>query len=366
MKVINILLSSAIGLALFSSCQNHSYRIEGSGDALIDGDTLYLTTDLQELTPTDSIVVKDGKFVITGETDTTYFCLLYSASNNELATLFFVEPGTVKLELPANMENARVSGTTCNREWQIVSDTMAVMSKQINQLATQMYGGQLTLEQQSKAEAQMDQLNSRFQQFIYRMGKKNINNEFGYFVVTFYSDGLLEPIQCKELIELMPDALRQRPTIQKMEKALIGVQDNSEGAMLGDFKMKDLNGNTVSLLDEVKKHKLTIIDFWASWCGPCRREFPKTKAIYEKYHDKGLGIIGVSLDENPRAWAKAVSDLELPWVHMSDLKGWKCDMVRAYNIEGTPHKMLIDQQGHIVKYSVYTTELEDICALKLK
>ena len=64
MKVINILLSSAIGLALFSSCQNHSYRIEGSGDALIDGDTLYLTTDLQELTPTDSIVVKDGKFVL--------------------------------------------------------------------------------------------------------------------------------------------------------------------------------------------------------------------------------------------------------------------------------------------------------------
>ena len=366
MKVISHLLSSAIGLALLSSCQTNSYRIEGSGDALIDGDTLYLTTDLQELTPSDSIVVKDGKFVITGETDTTYFCLLYSASNNQLATLFFVEPGTVKLELPANMENARVSGTTCNREWQIVSDTMAVMSKKMNQLAAQVYGGQLTLEQQSKAEAQMEQLNSSFQQFIYRMGKKNISNEFGYFIVTFYSDGLLEPMQCKELIELMPDALRQRPKIKKMEEAVNHLQATEDGIVIEDFKMNDLNGNSVSILNEVKKNKLTVLDFWASWCGPCRREMPKVKAVYEQYHDKGLGIIGISLDENQNAWAKGVSELEIPWTQISDLKGWDNAIARAFNIQAIPHMIVIDQQGRIIKNNIHSTELEAICASRLQ
>ncbi len=366
MKVIKFLLSSAIGLALFSSCQNNSYRIEGSGDALKDGDTLFLTTDLQELTPSDSIIVKDGKFVITGETDSTYFCLLYSASDNQLASLFFVEPGTVKLELPANMENARVSGTTCNREWQIVNDTMAVISKQMNQLASQVYGGQLTLEQQSKAEEQMEQLNSRFQQFIYRMGKKNISNEFGYFVVTFYGEGLLEPTQCKELIGLMPDALRQRAKIQEMEKKLGQLQDNTDGATIGDFKMNDLNGNSVSLLDEAKKNQLTVLDFWASWCGPCRREMPKVKAVYEQYHDKGLGIVGISLDENRGAWANAVSELEIPWTQISDLKGWDNAIARAFNIEAIPHMIMIDQQGRIVKTNVHVTELEAICASRLQ
>ena len=366
MKISKYLLSSVMGLALLSSCQNNSYRIEGSGESLIDGDTLYLTTDLTELTPTDSIVVKDGKFVIEGETDSTFFCLLYSATNNQLAIPFFVEPGTVKMELPAKLENARVSGTLCNREWQIVSDTMALMSKQMNQLAAQMYGGQLNVEQQAKAEAQIDQLNERFRQFIYRTGKRNINNEFGYFIVTFYGQGMIDPSQCKELIEQMPDALRQRDMIRKMEEKLKMIQSTNEGSAITDFTMADIEGNNVSILSEVKINKLTVLDFWASWCGPCRREMPNVKAVYEKYHDKGLGIIGISLDEKKEAWVQAVNELGIKWLQVSDLKGWDNAAARMFNIEAIPHMIVLDQQGHIVKFSTHASELEALCSTKLQ
>jgi thiol-disulfide isomerase/thioredoxin len=366
MKLNQLFAGAVMTLALLASCQQNSYRIEGSGEALTDGDTLFLTTDLTMLTPSDTIVVKDGKFSITGETDSTYFCLLYSARENALAMPFFVEPGTIRIDLPKDMEKARVSGTLCNQEWQIVSDTMAVMSKKMNQLAMQAYGGQLNMEQQANLEDEAERLNDQFRQFIYKTGKRNINNEFGYFIVTFYSDGLLKPDQCKELIQLMPDALRQRTPIKKMEQALGVLQSTAAGETIKDFRMAGLDGNDISLLDEVKKNQLTLLDFWASWCGPCRRAMPQVVTIYQKFHDKGFGIIGISLDEDKDSWAKAVQELGITWTQMSDLKGWDNAIAKAFNIRAIPHMMLVDQEGRIVKDAISPEELELLLTEKLK
>ena len=357
---------AVLGLALLTSCQQNSYTIEGSGEALTDGDTLFLTTDMTMLTPSDTIIVKDGKFKITGETDSTYFCLLYSARENSVAMPFFVEPGAIKLELPKDMEKARVSGTLCNREWQIVSDTMAVMSKKINQLAMQAYSGQITMEQEERLQGEAERLNEQFKQFIFKTGKRNISNEFGYFVVTFYSDGLLTPEQSKELIQLMPDALRQRPRIKEMETVLEMIQDTAEGAQVRDFKMAGLDGKELSLLEEIQKNKLTLLDFWASWCGPCRQAMPQVVALYQAYHDKGLGIIGISLDEKKENWAQAVEQLGITWTQMSDLKGWDNAIAKAFNIRAIPHMILVDQQGRIVKNAVSPEQLELILSEKLQ
>ena len=365
-RTIRLIAGAMMGIALLASCQSKSYRVEGSGDALKDGDTLFLTTDLTNLTPSDTIVVEGGKFAITGETDSTYFCLLFSPKDNTIAMPFFVEPGTIKMTLPAGMENARVEGTLCNNEWQTVSDTTAALSKKMSQLSMQMYSGQANMGEQSRIQGEMEQLNNHFKQFIFEKGKQNINNEFGYFIVTFYSSGLLEPAQCKELIGLMPENLRQREPIKQMEEALQSIQGTDEGSKINDFKMADMSGKDISVLNEVKQHKITVLDFWASWCGPCRQAMPQVISIYQQYHDKGLGIIGISLDEEKEAWTAAVKELGMTWVQVSDLKGWDNAAAQAFGVRAIPHMIVLDQQGRIIKNGISPSELEGICADKCK
>jgi peroxiredoxin len=95
--------------------------------------------------------------------------------------------------------------------------------------------------------------------------------------------------------------------------------------------------------------KVVLIDFWASWCGPCRRENPNVKAEYAKYHDKGFEILGVSLDRDHAAWVKAIKDDGLPWHHISDLKGWQSQHAALYSISSIPQTLLLDREGRIIE-----------------
>ena len=366
MKRINrFIVCAAASLMLLAACtEENAYRVKGEGSALKNGDTLFLTTDLVNLTPTDTIIVKDGQFTLSGQTDSTFFCLIYSASDDELAVPFFIEPGTITIDMPKDMELSRVSGTPCNNEWQVVNDTMMSMSIKMNRLASQMYSYQ-NEEQMRKTQQQMDQLNAQFKSFIHEKAKKNISNEFGYFLVTFYCNELLSPTECRELIAQMPEQMRQRSKVKELEEDIKMTEGNNEG-QIGNFKMADMSGQEISILEEVKKHKLTVLDFWASWCGPCRRAVPQVVQIYSKYHEKGLGIIGISLDEDKNSWTKAINDMGMTWTHVSDLKGWDNAIAKSFGIRAIPHMMLVDQQGSIINFDVEEPEaLEKILAEKL-
>ena len=118
---------------------------------------------------------------------------------------------------------------------------------------------------------------------------------------------------------------------------------------LSDFTMRDVNGNMLSVLQEVKKNKITVIDFWASWCGPCIHEMPEVIKMYNQYKSQGLGIIGVSLDSNEKAWKNAITSLSLPWTHISELNGWNNSMVSAYGIRSIPFTMIVDNEGKILQ-----------------
>lgn len=112
------------------------------------------------------------------------------------------------------------------------------------------------------------------------------------------------------------------------------------------FTQTDTAGRKVKLSNI--KAKYILIDFWASWCGPCRKENPNVVAAYQKYHDKGFDIIGVSLDQNKSAWLKAINKDSLTWTHVSDLKGWQNSIAVQYGIKVVPTSFLVNSEGRIV------------------
>lgn len=148
-------------------------------------------------------------------------------------------------------------------------------------------------------------------------------------------------------------AQSMEPQLEKLYAAYTAAQDSLlrelvYGMKFTELEMNDLEGKPVKLSQWAGKGNCVLIDFWASWCGPCRQEMPNVVANYKKYHDKGFEIVGVSFDSKSDAWKKAVSELGMTWPQMSDLKGWESAGAKAYGITSIPASVLLDAEGKII------------------
>ena len=352
---------------LLAACQSNTYRIKGIAEGIADGDSLFLTTDLQTGIPRDTIIVKDGRFELSGETDSTYFCMIYSIGQEEVSAPFFIEPGTIQVKLTKEPGKSCVGGTIVNDEWQRMNDSVAVVGKEINNIAERVYSNEnSTQEEQAKAMAQISKLNQRFNNIVLSVAEKNIKNELGYFLLTFYPEEIIPNKDRLRLIQMLPSEFRQRDAVKQMEQLIKNAAKTEEGAVIGDFTMNTLDGAPISVMSEVKKNRITVLDFWASWCGPCRQEMPLMIDIYKKYKDQGLGIVGISLDEDADAWKQATDQLGIAWPQMSDLKGWENAAAQMFNITSIPHTIVLDQNGKILRRGLRGEQLEQFIAEQLK
>ena len=153
-----------------------------------------------------------------------------------------------------------------------------------------------------------------------------------------------------------------KPVVATTENVQDSITNTPDVEMIKDFTMTSVAGKKVSLKDEVAKHELTIIDFWASWCGPCMHEVPNLVSLYNKYKDTGLGIVGISLDEDEDSWKSAIEENKMSWTQLSDLQGWNNAAARLYGVESIPHILVVNKKGEIIAEDLRGEDLKNFIA----
>ncbi len=155
-----------------------------------------------------------------------------------------------------------------------------------------------------------------------------------------------------------------RETVAAIKEQEGYAEKSKAGAPFTDFRLPDANEKPVDLASF--RGKYVFIDFWASWCGPCRAENPNLVKAYQKFKSKPFEIVGISLDEKKEPWLKAIEKDNLPWVHLSDLKGWENELVRHYGIKWIPSSFLLDPEGRIVARDLRGEALDKMLSELLK
>ena len=148
------------------------------------------------------------------------------------------------------------------------------------------------------------------------------------------------------------------PGIDAVQEHLDVLKSVAPGKKFIDFEMADADGKMHKLSEYVGKGKVVLIDFWASWCGPCMREVPALVKIYNEYKEKGFEIVGISFDNKKANWMKAREDKGMTWTHLSDLKGWKSLAAPMYGVNSIPCTMLVDKDGTIIQRNLLGEGLE--------
>ncbi len=176
-----------------------------------------------------------------------------------------------------------------------------------------------------------------------------------YFVLFAFVEDQ-QPSQMKNIFTRM----EPKDIKSKYYSDLKDLYNKNKGVEIGeiapDIDLPQTDGSNLKLSS--LRGKYVLIDFWASWCGPCRAEFPNVKRVYEKYKEKGFEIYGVSLDRDKPSWTNSINSLGLPWKHVSDLKYWGCAPVKVYKVSGIPFTVLLDKEGRVIAKNLRGAELE--------
>ncbi len=349
-----------MGLSLGAGAQHkqktmahkNSYTVHGDISGL-KGPYIYISVGGKR----DSAAVKQGKFSYKGTT-TAGPELLYFSDQATFGEAVYVEnvPLTIKGKL-SSPKNFVVTGGKTQQEL----NALKAMEKPVTVKLEALYK-EYDLAEKGKdsvalkgIEDRMNRLDKEKDQLTkaFIAGHPKSYVSIDQIKNMGYSNDYLE---LEKLFQSLSPALRATPSGKKLETTLAVLKRGGNGQKMIDFTQNDLSGKPVSFSS--LKGKYVLVDFWASWCGPCRAENPNVVKAYHKYSPKGFTVLGVSLDDNAEKWKKAVADDNMPWTQVSDLKGWKNEVSTYYGLQGIPANYLVDPNGVIIARNLRGADLE--------
>lgn len=327
------------------------YRITGQVADVPDGARLYLVLVEKDHLAIDSTTISNGRFSFTGPHQEQPQWALVKIDRNFVALAdFYLEDGNISIS--GTRYQTEVHGTPTNEQYE-------EYRRNINALLTKQSSLNFTKTQTQDA-AQRDsatraisvteaEVERREEAFVRKYPSSVISVN-----VIEYRARFAPSARISQLLGLLAPTLQQHPKVVQMREYAARLARTENGAAAPPFTLPDSDGRQVSLADLKGRH--VLIDFWASWCAPCRASFPDVARLSEQYKSRGLTVIGISLDRTEAPWRKALSEEHAPWLQLWDKDG---SAARDYAIQTIPHMVLVSPDGRIMG-SYGKTELEDV------
>jgi len=344
---------------LFAACDTQKkYVLSGKIEGQSEG-KIYLNIEKgRELVKIDSADIVDGVFKLEGSVAVADLYYL-QIDDKRGAIPVFLENAPISVE--ANMDNLRDAKITGSVSQDLNSSFGTKMTefKAMQKPIVTAYKKAMSEKDEAGAEKavkEYETLEAEKLEVVKSFVKNNANSVAASYIAYRNLLNQLEVSEMEALYNAFGEDVKASSSALAIKSKLDILKNVAVGQPAPDFTLNTPEGTPLSLSS--LKGKVVVIDFWASWCGPCRRENPHMVEIYNELNPKGVEFLGVSLDKDKAKWLKAIEDDGLIWKHVSDLKYWDSAAAKLYGVNGIPATVLIDQNGTIVAKKVFGDELK--------
>jgi len=365
----------ACAVAVLAACNKSAdgYKINGTVQGFEDGTKVYINEQGEQgFTKIDSTEIKGGTFVLKGETQEIDFKFIQLGSTDEFMVPFVLENGEINFTYDKTKpEETKISGSKNNDYLMSYNEPASKLQKELQDFQVQNNDKMMQAQKANDVEtvqALMGHFNGLQKQLIKQNVDFVVKNKDAYISLILLEQlnlsNAITQEEFKTYYDALDPSLKTTKIGKKLAERLADLEKVAIGKMAPDFSAPNVDGQMVSLKESLGK--VTIIDFWAAWCAPCRQENPNVVALYNKYKDQGLKIIGVSLDKDAEAWKKAIIDDNLTWTQVSNVKHWQDPIAKEYNVQSIPATFILDASGKIVAKDLRGAELDAKIAELLK
>jgi len=357
MKKLISILTVVLFLNFQAHAQDSTFVINGKLEKIQNG-TIYLNIYKQGQTFKDSSVIKNGEFKFTGFVTTPYFASLTLPDRHQDYFTFYVEPTTMQiLGRGDSLRLLSVKGSIVNSDDKLLKERMKSITKweeADSKIYEEAYKNKDHKVMDSLDQVDFDILAAK-RKIVGAFVKEYPTSMRGAMAIlenfAYYADASeVEPLY-NELAPSVKNSIKGEE-IKKMVDTYARVAVGKQAPDITEYTPDSSQMSLSSL-----KGKYVLIDFWASWCGPCRRENPNVVAAYNQFKDKGFTILGVSYDTKKDRWLKAIADDHLDWNQISDLQGWQNASSDEYGIKAIPSNVLVNKDGVIVAKNIFGDKL---------